>query len=198
MSADADVRGFYAALGVELPGWVHTKAPVRCFADPDAHAHQDRDASCSVNLHSGAFHCHGCGAKGGAFDAALLRGLDSRRAFDLKVAYGLAERRPPRRDTSRSTSPTPTRDMSRGPAARPSRESGSATHRGPYGAGEPPRRQTPSPADAQTSARERASSLAVTLEDVRRWWASGAWLAASRARGGAVNARLWGGGSRGG
>jgi hypothetical protein len=30
----------------------------------------------------------GCGAKGGAYDAALARGLDSRQAFELKVAYG--------------------------------------------------------------------------------------------------------------
>ena len=34
-----DARGFYAALGVPLPGWAHTEAPVRCFTNPDAHAH---------------------------------------------------------------------------------------------------------------------------------------------------------------
>ena len=56
----ADYRGFYAALGIELPGWAHTEAPVRCFADPDAHAHGDRNASCSINVHSGLFNCHGC------------------------------------------------------------------------------------------------------------------------------------------
>ena len=87
-----DVRGFYARLGVELPGWAKREASVACFANPDAHAHGDRDPSCSVNLESGAWHCWGCGAKGGALDAALARGLDSRQAFDLKVAYGLAER----------------------------------------------------------------------------------------------------------
>ena len=34
----ADVRGFYQALGIELPGGAQHEAPVRCFADPDAHA----------------------------------------------------------------------------------------------------------------------------------------------------------------
>ena len=71
----ADVRGFYRALGVELPGWAKREAPVACFADPDAHAHGDRDPSCSVNVESGAWHCWGCGAAGGAYDAALARGL---------------------------------------------------------------------------------------------------------------------------
>ncbi len=89
-----DVRGFYQALGVELPGWARTEAPVRCFADPDAHAHADRDASCSVNVHSGAFNCHACGARGGAYDAALARGHTPRGAIDLMITFGLTERRP--------------------------------------------------------------------------------------------------------
>ena len=49
-----------------------------------------------MNVETGAWRCWGCGAKGGAFDAALARGLDSRQAFELKVAYGLAERDPER------------------------------------------------------------------------------------------------------
>jgi hypothetical protein len=88
-----DVRGFYAALGIELPAWAHEEAPVRCFAQPDAHAHGDRSPSCSVNLVSGAWNCHGCGAHGGAYDAALARGHAPRSAIDLMIAYGLAERR---------------------------------------------------------------------------------------------------------
>ncbi len=92
----ADVRGFYRALGVELPSWAQQEASVACFAAPDAHARGDRDPSCSVNVETGAWRCWGCGAKGGAFDAALARGLDSRQAFELKVAYGLAERDPER------------------------------------------------------------------------------------------------------
>ena len=94
--AGADVRGFYRALGIELPAWALQEASVACFADPDAHAHGDRDPSCSVNVETGAWRCWGCGAKGGAFDAALARGLDSRQAFELKIAYGLAERDPER------------------------------------------------------------------------------------------------------
>jgi 5S rRNA maturation endonuclease (ribonuclease M5) len=105
-----DVRAFYTALGVELPGWAHTEAPVTCFADPDAHNRGDRDPSCSVNLHSGAFHCHGCGACGGAYDAALARGRSPRQAIEVMIAHGLIERR--QRDASRRTSPTSTRATS--------------------------------------------------------------------------------------
>ena len=109
-----DVRGFYAALGVELSGWAHTEAPVRCFADPDSHQHEDRDASCSVNLESGAFNCHGCGAHGGTYDAALATGRSPREAIDLMIAHGLTQRRAPRA-TARNAPPAPARDTS--PAA---------------------------------------------------------------------------------
>jgi hypothetical protein len=112
--AGGEVRAFYESLGIELPGWARTEAPVRCFADPDAHKRDDRDASCSVNVRSGAFNCHGCGARGGAYDAALARGRSPREAIDLMVAFGLTERR--WRDTSRATSPASTRDTSRSPA----------------------------------------------------------------------------------
>lgn len=60
----ADIRGFYAALGVQLPGWAGADVSVRCFADPEAHACGDRDPSCSINLTHGAWNCHGCGASG--------------------------------------------------------------------------------------------------------------------------------------
>jgi hypothetical protein len=137
--AGSDVRGFYDALAIELPGWAHTEAPVRCFADPEAHKREDRDASCSVNLYSGAFNCHGCGARGGVYDAALARGRSPRDAIDLMVAFGLTERR--RGDTSRtSSSPVSTRDTSRSPARQ-------RTHR---------RATAP-------------SSLAVTAEEVQEW-----------------------------
>jgi hypothetical protein len=88
-----DVRAFYKALGIELPGWPKLEAPVRCFAHPDAHNHADRSPSCSVNLASGAWNCHGCGAHGGAYDAALAAGRAPRQAMDLLVANGLAEPR---------------------------------------------------------------------------------------------------------
>ena len=42
---------------------------------------------------NGAWKCHGCGARGGAFDAALAKGSHPRAAIDLMIAYGLAERR---------------------------------------------------------------------------------------------------------
>ena len=101
----ADVRGFYLALGIELPGWAKREAPVRCFADPDAHAHGDRDPSCSVNVDSGPWHCWGCGAAGGAYDAALARGLSARDAIDLMIAHGLAVRRPGRPERTRVAAP---------------------------------------------------------------------------------------------
>jgi integrase len=50
----ADIRGYHAALGIQLSGWARTEASVRCFADPDAHLRADRDPSCSVNLEHGA------------------------------------------------------------------------------------------------------------------------------------------------
>ena len=93
----ADIRGYYAALGVPLPSWAPIEASVRCFADPDAHRRGDHDPSCSVNLEHGAWHCHACGAKGGAFDAATARGYSDRGAIDLMVAYGITEHRPYRR-----------------------------------------------------------------------------------------------------
>ncbi len=90
------VRAFYTTLGIELPGWPKLEAPIRCFAQPDAHTHNDRSPSCSVNLASGAWNCHGCGAHGGAYDAALAAGLASRAAMELLIANGLAQ---PRRDS---------------------------------------------------------------------------------------------------
>ena len=93
----ADIRGYYQALGIELPGWANTEASVRCFADHDAHRRGDRDPSCSVNLEHGAWHCHACGARGGAFDAATARGYTNRAAIDLMVAYRLTEHHPYRR-----------------------------------------------------------------------------------------------------
>jgi hypothetical protein len=98
----ADIRGYYHALGIELPGWARTEAPVRCFADPDAHRRGDRDPSCSVNLEHGAWHCHACGAAGGAFDAATARGYSDRGAIALMVAYRLTEHRPYRRPNAKA------------------------------------------------------------------------------------------------
>jgi hypothetical protein len=92
----ADVRGFYSALGIHLSTWAHSDATVRCFAQPEAHRREDRHPSCSVSLVHGAWRCHGCGARGGAFDAAVSVGHSDRSAIDLMVRHGLIERRDPR------------------------------------------------------------------------------------------------------
>ena len=85
-------------------GWSDRDAPVRCFAQPDAHNHGDRSPSCSVNLASGAWNCHGCGARGGAYDAALATGHSPRSAMELLIAHGLAEPREDRAPAARTPS----------------------------------------------------------------------------------------------
>jgi hypothetical protein len=85
----ADVRGYYTALGITIPDWARTEAPVSCFANPDAHRRADRDPSCSINLQHGAWNCHGCGAKGSAKDAATARGYSHSQAIDLMAAHRL-------------------------------------------------------------------------------------------------------------
>lgn len=109
-----DVRGFYRALGVALPEWARPEASVSCFARPEAHARQDRDASCSVNVESGLWNCHGCGEGGGPYDAAKELGKTPREAMDLLIAYGLAERRAAGEAQPRRKPRAPAR-----PAARP-------------------------------------------------------------------------------
>jgi hypothetical protein len=90
----ADIRGYYRAIGVQLPEWAIREASVRCFTHPDARAHDDRRPSCLVDLGSGAFPCWGCGAEGGACDAAIeILRLSPREAIDLMIECGLAERR---------------------------------------------------------------------------------------------------------
>jgi hypothetical protein len=104
--AGADIRGYYAALGVPLPLRARTEASVRCFAAAESHRRGDRNPSCSVNLHHGAWHCHGCGAHGGAFDAAVAAGYSDRDAIALMIRHGLTE---PRATGARchTTSPRP-------------------------------------------------------------------------------------------
>jgi hypothetical protein len=89
----ADVRGYYSQLGISLPDRAGREASVRCFADPGAHRREDHDPSCSVNLENGAWHCWGCGARGGAYDAAIALGHTPRQAIDLMIAHGLTEPR---------------------------------------------------------------------------------------------------------
>ncbi len=88
-----DVRAFYVSIGIELPERATLNATVHCFAQPDAHRHGDSSPSCSVSLASGAWNCHGCGARGGAYDAARDAGHSPRSAMELLIAHGLAEPR---------------------------------------------------------------------------------------------------------
>lgn len=80
---------FYAALGVALAAGSGDERTVACFACPERHANADATPSCSVNVHHGAFYCHGCGTGGGAYDAAVGRGLAPLAAMDLLRAHGL-------------------------------------------------------------------------------------------------------------
>jgi hypothetical protein len=93
VSYGGDIRSFYAAIGIELPQWSGLNATTRCFANPDMHAHEDRTPSCSVSLEHGAWRCWGCGASGGAYDAAVARGHTPSSAIELMVNHGLVERR---------------------------------------------------------------------------------------------------------
>lgn len=102
--AGASIRGFYLDLGIALPDTPRADVSVRCFADPAAHQRADRDPSCSVNTITGAWHCHGCGARGGAYDAALAKGHTPRSAIDLMITHALTERRS--RLQARELSPT--------------------------------------------------------------------------------------------
>ena len=106
-----DVRGFYAALGVQLPDWGGPELAVGCFANPDGHANGDRNASCSVNVESGLWNCHGCGVGGGPYDAADALGRTPREAIDLLVSFGLAQRRPANERPAGARSPVTRRPV---------------------------------------------------------------------------------------
>lgn len=91
------VADLYAQLGIELHIGDSTEALARCFAAPEHHADQDRHPSASVNLMSGAWICHACGARGGAYDAARTQGHTPRSAMALLIAHDLAQPRNPGR-----------------------------------------------------------------------------------------------------
>ena len=88
-ASGADVRGFYASLGVELPEAYGAEVMVHCFARPEAHNREDRVKSCSVNLLTGLWCCHGCGEKGNAFQVAMLFGRRETDAAQLAQRYSL-------------------------------------------------------------------------------------------------------------
>jgi len=106
--ATGDIRGFYRSLGILIPDRAEREAPVRCFAAPESHRHSDRSRSASISLSSGAWCCHGCGACGGAYDAALALGHAPRAAIELMISHGLIEPRSGRAPDALSRSePTP-------------------------------------------------------------------------------------------
>lgn len=91
--ATGDIRGFYESLGIVLPERADREAVVRCFAAPESHRHGDRSPSASISLVNAAWCCHACGARGGAYDAALALGHTPRGAIELMITHGLIERR---------------------------------------------------------------------------------------------------------
>ena len=87
-----DVRGFYAELGISLPGnGTSGDVSASCFANPGEHRREDRDPSGSVSLDTGAWNCRGCGARGGPYDAALALGRAPREAMELLRRFGLVD-----------------------------------------------------------------------------------------------------------
>lgn len=78
-----DVKALFAELRIDLPNRAGPELSVRCFANSGAHKRGDKDPSCSVNTDSGAWCCHACGAKGGAYDAAVATGCTAREAMEL-------------------------------------------------------------------------------------------------------------------
>lgn len=87
--AGSSVRDFYVQIGVDLPNRAGVEAEVRCFANSAAHNREDRNPSCSVNLTSGLWKCHGCGEQGNAFQAAVALGYSEQRARELAQQHGL-------------------------------------------------------------------------------------------------------------
>jgi len=117
-------------------------------------------------VHSGAWNCHGCGAHGGAYDAALAIGHPPREAIDLMIAHGLTERRP-RRDTWRARSSARARDTSRESAARVNAKAAGTTPPDTPPAPAADRGARP-PADDTSGRQAGLSSLSLSGEHVRR------------------------------
>lgn len=117
----ADIHGFYAALGVDLPQR-GKQAAVTCFINPDAHSHGDKTKSMSVSLQHGAYQCKSCGAKGGAFDAAVALGKTPREAMDLLRTYGLTDKPPPAKHQNKATGRRTSQPQTQATNAQPERE----------------------------------------------------------------------------
>lgn len=88
-----DVRAFFGELGIVLKP-SGEEAMISCFANPAAHRRDDRNASCSVSLITGLWLCHGCGAKGNAYQAAIAVGSSETAARLLAQRFGLFLEKP--------------------------------------------------------------------------------------------------------
>jgi Protein of unknown function (DUF3631) len=101
-------RDFYSDLGVALPGGPETgSVSVRCFANVSAHKRDDHNPSCSVNIDTGQWKCFACGAKGGAFDAAVAFGWSRSDAADLAKRHDVFADDRARQGPTRPSSPNP-------------------------------------------------------------------------------------------
>jgi hypothetical protein len=76
---------FYTALGIDLPDRPGPWITVHCL-NP---AHDDRNASCGINVEHGGYRCQACGASGNAYRAAVLVGRSPRDAAELCKHHGL-------------------------------------------------------------------------------------------------------------
>lgn len=83
------VREFYAEVGVELPGASTAEASIKCFTNAHGHSHDDRNPSCSINLMTGLWKCHGCDQAGNPYQAAVALGYSEQRARELAKSFGL-------------------------------------------------------------------------------------------------------------
>lgn len=101
-SVSGDTIGLFAAIGVRLPAR-RGNVDVRCFANPGGHTHKDTRKSCSVSTATGAWNCHGCGARGGAYDAAISVGIQPADAMRLLEQYGFVEANGRRPEAPQST-----------------------------------------------------------------------------------------------
>lgn len=90
VAVNPEVRSFYEHIGVAFGQ--HTggdEAAVTCFTNPLAHKNADRIRSCSINMLSGVWKCHGCGDQGNAYMAAVALGRSEGDARKLAKSYGL-------------------------------------------------------------------------------------------------------------
>ena len=127
----ADIPGYYHQLGIQLPERARHEASVHCFADPGAYRREDRNPSCSVNVINGAWQCHACGARGGAYDAALAKSYTPRTA---RVRAHPRQKLSPHARRCKSPSRTSLAGTPPSPAARPLASAAGATRRcGPLG-----------------------------------------------------------------